>query len=131
MPEREPSSYDLQHRPTQKHHEGNLGCAVGHKTPIAGALGRGVSSINADSMAIIFKSKITFSPGAVFCFRTISCLANVEETLHHIATPPEKKSSLGTPKGAAAKSRTTPPLTARRGVVPHEARLGIPQRVEG
>jgi hypothetical protein len=80
-------------------------------------------------MAIIFKSKITFSLGAVFCFGTISCVADVERTLHCIATPLEKKSSSGAPKGAAAKSRTMPPLTAQRDMVPHEARLGIPQRV--
>jgi hypothetical protein len=33
VPKREPSSYDPRHRPTQKHHEGTPGCAVGHKTP--------------------------------------------------------------------------------------------------
>jgi hypothetical protein len=48
-------------------------------------------------MAIIFKSKITFSPGAIFCFGTISNIADVEGTLHRIATPPKKKSSSGIP----------------------------------
>jgi hypothetical protein len=66
----------------------------------------GASSINTNSMAVIFKSKITFSPGAIFYFGTISCLADVEGTLHHIATSPKKKSSLGLPKGAVAKPRT-------------------------
>jgi hypothetical protein len=48
----------------------------------------GASSINAEYMVVIFKSKITFSLGAVFCFGTISCVADVEGTLHHIATSP-------------------------------------------
>jgi hypothetical protein len=38
--------------------------------------------INANSMAVIFKSKITFSLVAVFCFRAIQCLADVDGTLH-------------------------------------------------
>jgi hypothetical protein len=72
-----------------------------------------VSSINADSMAVVFKSKIIFSPGAIFYFGTISCVADVEGTLHLIATPPKKRSSSRSPKEAAAKSRTaqaTPPM---------------------
>jgi hypothetical protein len=113
VPEREPSSYDQGHRPTQKHHENNPGCAVGHKTPTAGEPGRGVLPINAHSMAIIFKSKITFSRGAVLCFGTISCVADVEGTLHRIATPLEKKSSSpiypgsksGSPRGSDKSGR--------------------------
>jgi hypothetical protein len=54
-------------------------------------------------MAVVFKSKITFSLGAVFCFRTISCMADVEGSLHHIATSTEKKSSSGSPKEATVK----------------------------
>jgi hypothetical protein len=86
-----------------------------------------VSLINTDSMVVIFKSKITFSPGAVFYCGTISCMADVEGTLHRIATPPEKRSSLRSPKEAAAKSRTAPatPPMARWGVVNHEVRLRI------
>jgi hypothetical protein len=78
-------------------------------------------------MAIIFNSKITLSLGVVFCFGTISFVVDIERTLHRITTPPEKKSSLGMPKGAAVKPQTAPPLTARQGVAPHEARLGIPR----
>jgi hypothetical protein len=38
--------------------------------------------ISADSMAVTFKSMITFSPGAVFYFGTISCVMDMEGTLH-------------------------------------------------
>jgi hypothetical protein len=85
--------------------------------------------INADSMAIVFKGMITFSPGAVFYFETISCVADVEVILHHIATSPKRTSPSGSPKEATAKPRTAPtktPPMAQRSMVPHEARLRIP-----
>jgi hypothetical protein len=63
-------------------------------------------------MAIIFKNKITFSPGANFCFGIISFVADVEGTLHHIVTPPKKKPSSGNPQEAGVKLRVMPPLTA-------------------
>ena len=44
-------------------------------------------------MAIVFYSKITFRPGSVFCFGTISSIADEEGTLHRIADPPKKKST--------------------------------------
>jgi hypothetical protein len=52
----------------------------------------GVSTIQASSMAVTFHSKITLRPGSVFCFRTISSVADEEGTLHRIADPPKKKS---------------------------------------
>jgi hypothetical protein len=52
----------------------------------------GVSTIQASSMAVTFHSKITLRPGSVFCFRTISSVADEEGTLHRIVDPPEKKS---------------------------------------
>jgi hypothetical protein len=82
-------------------------------------------------MAIIFKSKITFSPGAIFCFGTISCVADIEGTLHRITTPPKKKSSSGIPQEARVKPRVMPPLTARQGMAPRKSGLKSPQRVEG
>jgi hypothetical protein len=51
-----------------------------------------VSTIQASSMAITFHNKITLHPGSVFCFGTISSVADEEGTLHRIADPPEKKS---------------------------------------
>jgi hypothetical protein len=52
----------------------------------------GVSTIQASSMAVTFYSKITLRPGSIFCFGTISSVADEEGTLHRIADPPEKKS---------------------------------------
>jgi hypothetical protein len=52
----------------------------------------GVSTIQASSMAVTFHSKITLRPGSVFCFRTISSIADEEGTLRRIADPPKKKS---------------------------------------
>jgi hypothetical protein len=43
-------------------------------------------------MVVTFHSKITLRPGSVFCFGTISSVADEEGTLHRIADPPEKKS---------------------------------------
>jgi hypothetical protein len=52
----------------------------------------GVSTNQASSMAVTFHSKITLRPGSVFCFGTISSVADEEGTLHRITDPPEKKS---------------------------------------
>jgi hypothetical protein len=43
-------------------------------------------------MAITFHHKITLRPGSMFCFGTISSIADEEGTLHRIADPPRKKS---------------------------------------
>jgi hypothetical protein len=67
------------------------------------------------SMLVTFKNKITLSLGAMFHFGTISCIADVEGTLHHVADPPEKKPSSGILREAKARPRTAPPLTARGG----------------
>jgi hypothetical protein len=44
-------------------------------------------------MAVTFQHKIVLRPGSVFCFGTISSVADEEGTLHRIADPPERKSS--------------------------------------
>jgi hypothetical protein len=44
-------------------------------------------------MAIIFQHKITLRLGFVFCFGTISSVADEEGILHRIVDPPEKKPS--------------------------------------
>jgi hypothetical protein len=51
-----------------------------------------VSTIQASSRAVTFYSKITLRPGSVFCFGTISSVADEEGILHRIAEPPKKKS---------------------------------------
>jgi hypothetical protein len=43
-------------------------------------------------MVVTFHRKITLRPGSVFCFGTISSVADEEGTLHRIAGPPKKKS---------------------------------------
>jgi hypothetical protein len=53
----------------------------------------GVSPIQASSMAVTFHSKITLHPRSVFCFGTISSIADEEGTLHRLADPPKKKST--------------------------------------
>jgi hypothetical protein len=52
----------------------------------------GVLTIQASSMVVTFHSKITLRPGFVFCFGTISSIADEEGTLRRIADPPKKKS---------------------------------------
>jgi hypothetical protein len=44
-------------------------------------------------MAVTFQHKIVVRPGSVFCFGTISSVADEEGSLHRIANPPERKSS--------------------------------------
>jgi hypothetical protein len=51
-------------------------------------------------MAVTFNSKITMRPGSVFCFGTISSVADEEGILHRIADPPEKKSPPTNPENA-------------------------------
>ena len=53
----------------------------------------GVSLIQASSMAIVFQHKIALRPGSVFCFGTMSSVADEEGIMHRIADPPEKKPS--------------------------------------
>jgi hypothetical protein len=81
-------------------------------------------------MAIIFKNKITLSPGAMFCFGTISCIADIEGTLHRVADPPKKRPS-GIPREAEASLRATPLLPARGKMVTHKPELRSPWKMEG
>jgi hypothetical protein len=53
----------------------------------------GVSLIQASSMAIVFQHKIALRPGSMFCFGTISSMADEEGIMHRITDPPEKKPS--------------------------------------
>jgi hypothetical protein len=85
--------------------------------------------ISTDSMTVTFKSMITFSPGAVFYFGTISYVTDTEGTLHRIAFPPERKPPLGSPKEAMGRLQTTPtrtPPAEQRGMVSHKAHKAKP-----
>jgi hypothetical protein len=61
-------------------------------------------------MAITFQRRIALRLGSVFCFGTISFVADKEEILHHIADPLEKKPSLKISKKARTKQEITQPL---------------------
>jgi ADP-heptose:LPS heptosyltransferase len=64
-------------------------------------------------MAVTFHSKITVRPGSVFCFGTISSVADEEGILHRIADPPEKKS----PPTNSENAGKTQPLALRKKIV--------------
>jgi hypothetical protein len=87
----------------------------------------GVSLIKASSMAITFKNKITLRPGAMFCFGTISCIADEEGTLHRIVDPPEKKPSSGIPREARERLRIAPPPAAQGKMIPCGPRFRSPR----
>jgi hypothetical protein len=75
----------------------------------------GVSLIQASSMAITFQHKIVFCPGSMFCFGTISSVADEEGTLHHIVDPPERKpsSTISGKAGARQGKAQLPALRAK------------------
>jgi hypothetical protein len=66
-------------------------------------------------MVVTFQHKIVLCPGSVFCFRTISSVADEEGTLHHIADPPERKSSskISGKIGAEQEKAQPPALRAK------------------
>jgi hypothetical protein len=69
-----------------------------------------VSQIQASSMAITFQHKIILRPGSVFCFGTISSVADEEGTLHRIVDLPERKpSSTISGKAGAEQEKARPP----------------------
>jgi hypothetical protein len=72
-----------------------------------------VSPIQASSMAVTFQRKIILRPGSVFCFRTISSVADEEGTLHRIADPPERKSSSKISEKIGAKQEKAQPPALR------------------
>jgi hypothetical protein len=77
-------------------------------------------------MAITFKCKITLHPGTMLCFGTISCIADEEGTLHHLADPPEKNLSSGILREARAKQWAAPPPVAGGKMIPHRPRVRNP-----
>jgi hypothetical protein len=65
-------------------------------------------------MAITFQHKIALCPGSVFCFGTISSVADEEGILHRIADPPEKKKpSLKISEKAETRQQIAQPLAPR------------------
>jgi hypothetical protein len=64
-------------------------------------------------MAITFQHKIALCPGSVFCFGTISSVADEEGILHRIADPPEKNPSLEISGKAGTKQEIAQPPALR------------------
>jgi hypothetical protein len=64
-------------------------------------------------MAFTFQHKIVLHPGSVFCFGTISSVADEEGTLHRIADPPERKPSSAISGKAGAKQEKAQPPALR------------------
>jgi hypothetical protein len=75
----------------------------------------GVSSIQASSMVVTFQHKIILRPGSIFCFGTISSVADEEGTLHRLADPPERKpSSEIFEKIGARQGKAQPPALLKK-----------------
>jgi hypothetical protein len=60
-------------------------------------------------MAVTFQHKIILHPGSVFCFGTISSIADEEGTLHRIADPPRRKSPPTTSENIRVKQGKAQP----------------------
>jgi hypothetical protein len=56
-------------------------------------------------MAVTFQHRIILRPRSMFCFGTISSIADEEGTLHHIVDPPERKFSSKISKKIGAKQK--------------------------
>jgi hypothetical protein len=66
-------------------------------------------------MAVTFHRKITLRPGSVFCFGTISSVADEEGTLHRIADPPKKKSPPTNSENIGVrKEKAQPPVLRKK-----------------
>jgi hypothetical protein len=66
-------------------------------------------------MAVTFNRKITLRPGSVFCFGTISSVADEEGTLHRIADPPRKKSPPTTSENVGVRQgKAQPPALQKK-----------------
>jgi hypothetical protein len=65
-------------------------------------------------MAVTFQRKIILRPGSVFCFGTISSVADEEGTLHRIADPPRKKSPPATSENIGVRQGKAQPPALRK-----------------
>jgi hypothetical protein len=65
-------------------------------------------------MAVTFHRKIALRPGSVFCFGTISSVADEEGTLHRIADPPRKKSPPTTSENVGVRQGKAQPPALRK-----------------
>jgi hypothetical protein len=65
-------------------------------------------------MAVTFHRKIILRPGSVFCFGTISSVADEEGTLHRIVDPPRKKSPPTTSENVGVRQGKAQPPALRK-----------------
>jgi hypothetical protein len=65
-------------------------------------------------MAVTFQCKIALRPGSVFCFGTISSVADEKGVLHRITDPPEKKPSSEISEKAGTRQQIAQPPAPRR-----------------
>jgi hypothetical protein len=65
-------------------------------------------------MAVTFHRKITLRPGSVFCFGTISSVADEEGTLHHIVDPPRNKSPPANSENIRVRKEKAQPPALRK-----------------
>jgi hypothetical protein len=84
----------------------------------------GVSLIQASSMAVTSQCKITLHPGFVFCFETISSIADEEGTLHRIADPLKKKFSPEIPRKAGARQQIAQPPAPQAKITSYKPKIG-------
>jgi hypothetical protein len=65
-------------------------------------------------MAVTFHRNITLRPGSMFCFGTISSIADEEGTLHRIADPPRKKSPPNSENIGVRQGKAQPPALQKK-----------------
>jgi hypothetical protein len=65
-------------------------------------------------MAVTFHRKITLRPGSVFCFGTISSVADEEGTLHRIADPSRKSPLTNSENIGVRKEKARPPAAPKK-----------------
>jgi hypothetical protein len=65
-------------------------------------------------MAITFQHKISLCPGSVFCFGTISSVADEEGILHRIADPPKEKPFPEISEKAGTRQQMAQPLAPQK-----------------
>jgi hypothetical protein len=73
-------------------------------------------------MVVTFQCKIALRPRSVFCFGTISSVADEKGILHRIADPPEKKPSLKIFEKAGTKQQIAQPSVPRAKTIFYKSR---------
>jgi hypothetical protein len=80
-----------------------------------------MSLINADSMAIIFKSKITFSPGAIFLLRDHLLRGGCRGNSAPHSNSTREEILLGSAKGSCSETANRAPANSAMGHGPARA----------